>query len=92
MCLMHSLSALFDRAQARGQLDASRGLTPFLCAQMFMGMVSNQLMFALKLGEHVDEDPMYAGLLEKCLSDEMVEQLVGLFLYGALKRDEEVTR
>jgi AcrR family transcriptional regulator len=89
LCMMQKIATLFEDAVQRGELELSEGFDPFYLAQTFMGLVANQMMFALKMREYLDsEDPIYKETFERCVSEQNAEELVRFFFAGAGKIKE----
>jgi hypothetical protein len=63
-------------------------MSSFSLAHNFMGLISNQMMFSLKMTEHLQDDPSYKLMFEHYMSDENTEALVNFFFAGAGKLKE----
>jgi AcrR family transcriptional regulator len=88
MCLMKKIAQIFEDAIASGELIPSSTMSSFSLAHNFMGLISNQMMFSLKMSEHLQDDPSYKLMFEHYMSDENTEALVNFFFAGAGKLKE----
>ena len=88
MCLMHKVAQMFDDAVAAGEFEMSAGFDTTYLAHTFMGMIAQQMIFALKLSEHAGDNPAHVSMLKMCMSEKNTRDLVSFFFAGAGKVKE----
>ncbi len=77
------VEARVQRAIEEGNFTPAGGFDAFFITDRFLGLVSNHLMSAFAIYDHVQDPDELAAGLEQYLGEKALEQMMTFFLHGA---------
>lgn len=83
IALLTKLARIFEEAAARGEFTPGAGMTPMYLAQSFLGMLTSQLLFAMKLAELHPLNDELTCIFERATSAQSAQDMLDLFFHGA---------
>lgn len=85
------VEATFRQAIDAGELAPRQNVGPEFLTERFLGLISNHLMGALTVYDHVEDKAEREFMLDELLSDEALDQILDFFFHGAGQVAREVS-
>lgn len=75
----------FEKAIKKGEFEPYPGFDPHYLTELFMGLISNQMIGVLTVYDHFRDHPDYEEMLQAYLSENALDRVITFFFRGAGK-------